>query len=221
MDPLEAVFLFCFVFGLAMSGLSFVLGGLHLPGAFHHAGHVGAGHARAGLHVGHGGHGPAVHAVSHPATGGHHGPGKGGLQEAPSPVNVNTATAFLAFFGGVGYVLYGTLGFGAALAVVVAVLAGLVGGAIVFFFLVRVLLAGQRFLDPAEFRLEGSLARVTLPIRPDRIGEIVYSKGGTRRSEGARSATGEALAAGTEVVIVRYEKGIAYVQPWESYAGEG
>lgn len=212
MDPLEATFLFCFVFGLAMSGLSFLLGTLQLPGFGHHEiGHGGGGHA--------GGHGHGDLPAHH---GGHAG-GEAGQQAThggPSPFNVSTATAFLAFFGGVGYLLYGTLGLAAAQSLLVAVAAGLAGGALVFWFLVRVLLKGQRFLDPSEFRLEGSVATVARAIRPDGIGEIVFIKDGTRRSEGARSADGTGIAAGTEVVIVRYEHGLAWVEPWASYVGE-
>jgi hypothetical protein len=212
MDPLEAAFLFCFVFGLAMSGLSFLLGSFHAIGDGHTgpAGAGGSGHVDAHLEAG--GHDGAL-AGSTPD-------GPATLAHGPSPINVNTVTAFLAFFGGAGYVLYGAFGIGAALALVLAVLAGLIGGSIVFFFLVRVLLAGQRFLDPSDFRLEGSVARVSQSIRADGIGEIVYSRDGTRRSEGARSATGEAIPSGTEVVIVRYERGLAYVEPWKSYVGE-
>lgn len=232
MDPLEAAFLFCFVFGLALSGLSFLLGAFHMPGLGHHVGshgmdgshgHVGgAGDHGALAHGGAGGgHGGSAHGgePGHPGGGHADSPSRLG-HDIPSPVNVNTATAFLAFFGGVGYVLYGTLGVAAGVALVVAVLAGLAGGAVVFMFLVKVLLAGQRFLNPEDFRLEGSLAQVTRSIRADGIGEIVYSRDGTRRSEGARSATGEAIAAGTEVVVVRYERGIAYVESWASYAGD-
>lgn len=223
MDPLEAAFLFCFVFGLALSGLSFLLGAFHMPGLGHH---VGA-HGMDGTHGHVGGAGDDGALAHGGAGGGHEGMDHGGESghpsgghDMPSPVNVHTATAFLAFFGGVGYVLYSTLGVAAGVALVVAVLAGLAGGAVVFVFLVKVLLAGQRFLTPEDFRLEGSLAQVTRSIRADGIGEIVYSRDGTRRSEGARSATGEAIAAGTEVVVVRYERGIAYVESWASYAGD-
>ena len=38
-----------------------------------------------------------------------------------------------------------------------------------------------------------------------------------RRVCGARSEDGSAIAKGTEVVVTRYEKGIAYVRPWEEF----
>ena len=57
------------------------------------------------------------------------------------------------------------------------------------------------------------LARVTMPMGGVRTGEVVYSKHGTTRSEGTRSADGSPLQRDTEVVVLRYEKAIAYVEP--------
>jgi hypothetical protein len=37
---------------------------------------------------------------------------------------------------------------------------------------------------------------------------------------GARSDDGSAVAKGTEVVVTRYDKGIAYVRLWSEMAGE-
>jgi hypothetical protein len=45
--------------------------------------------------------------------------------------------------------------------------------------------------------------------------------GGTRRSDGARSLDGSPIQRDAEVVIVRYERGIAYVQPWNAFVEEG
>jgi hypothetical protein len=62
---------------------------------------------------------------------------------------------------------------------------------------------------------------VTVGIREGGTGEIVYSQAGTRRSAGARSEEGAAIARGSEVVVTKYERGIAYVRPWEELAGDG
>jgi hypothetical protein len=43
---------------------------------------------------------------------------------------------------------------------------------------------------------------------------------GTRRVCGARSEDGSAMMKGAEVVVTRYEKGIAYVRLWSQMAGE-
>ena len=214
MDPLEAVFVFCFVFGVAMSLISLALGAVHGGDG----GHVGGGD-HGGLHLGGGEHvGPHLgggEGAAHAGAAGH-----GGTEVQVSPFNLQTITAFMAFFGGSGWVLYSSAGLGAALALIIATVVGLGGGAVVFFFLVKVLLAGQRFMDPADSRMEGTVAQVTMAIRADGTGEIGFSRDGSRRSEGARSATGLPIEAGTDVVIVRYERGLAYVEPWASYAGE-
>ena len=48
------------------------------------------------------------------------------------------------------------------------------------------------------------------------MGEIVYSKAGNRFTAGARSVDEGAIAKGAEVVIIRYEHGLAYVQDVEA-----
>jgi hypothetical protein len=63
------------------------------------------------------------------------------------------------------------------------------------------------------------LGKVSSPIREGGTGEIVYSQMGTRRVCGGRSDDGSAIAQGTEVVVTRYEKGIAYVRLWSEMSG--
>jgi hypothetical protein len=88
----------------------------------------------------------------------------------------------------------------------------------VFWFLAKVLMAHESELDPADYRVEGVLGRLTLPIRAGGTGELVYSQAGTRRAAGARSEDGQAIPKGAEVIVTRYEKGIAYVRRWEEDA---
>ena len=42
-----------------------------------------------------------------------------------------------------------------------------------------------------------------------------FSQEGVRRSAPARTEDGTAMPKGMEVVVTRYEKGVAYVRPWE------
>ncbi len=53
----------------------------------------------------------------------------------------------------------------------------------------------------------GTMARVTVPIREDGTGEIVFTIGGTRHVAAARTEDGRAIAKGTQR--------IAYVSTWE------
>src|SRR6266542_4035941 len=144
-------YLVCFVVGFSLSVLAL------LGGAFHWS-------------TGHGAH--WLHFDSHGVGPGHGAADAAGHGGSVSPFNLATAMAFLAWFGGMGYLLTG----------------------------------------------RGHLGRVTVPIRAGGTGEIVYSQAGTRRSAGARSEDGTVVPRGSEVVVTRYEKGIAYVRSWEELA---
>jgi hypothetical protein len=188
-------YLSCFLVGVTLSVLSFVSGTFHLPHFHLHVPHAHAGH-----------------------VGGAHGPGAHGSDV--SFVNFGTICAFLAWFGGTGYLLtrYSTLV--VAVVATLSFFAGLVGAAVVFWFVAKVLLAHEHELDPADYDRVGVLGCVTSSIRQGGTGEIVFSQAGTRHTCGARSENGEALPKGTEIVVTRYEHGIAYVQRWDELAGE-
>jgi hypothetical protein len=209
----ETVFLGCFLFGLVFSAASFVLAfagahGAHGQGDGHHLPLPGPGHGHADGGIGHG------HAASgHGAAGGHDG------RQPAVAVNFSAVVAFLAWFGAGGYAL-SRLGAPLALALAVAVLAGLAGGYMIARFMAAVR-AGERVMDPTEYRLVGTLARVTVGIPADGVGEVVFTKVGTRRSEAARAARGRAIPRQTEVVITGYERGVATVEPWESFVNGG
>ena len=134
--------------------------------------------------------------------------------------NSFTIMAFLTWFGGMGYLItrYSTLWMG--LALLLATAAGLIGAGIVFWFFARVLLKHDVGIDAAEYDMIGVLGRVSSSIRSQGTGEIVFEQLGTRRSCGARSEDGSAMAKGTEVVVTRHERGIAYVRAWDEIAGE-
>jgi hypothetical protein len=75
-------------------------------------------------------------------------------------------------------------------------------------------------LDPADYDMIGVLGRTTISIRPGGTGELVFTQGGTRHAAGARSEDGAAIPKGTEVIVTRYEKGIAYVRSFEDALAE-
>jgi hypothetical protein len=102
----------------------------------------------------------------------------------------------------------------------VAITSGLVGGGIVFLFLSKVLTSEDECLDPADYEMVGVLGRTSISIREGGTGEIIYSQAGTRRTCGARSEEGTAIPKGVEVVVTRYDKGIAYVRLWTEMSGE-
>jgi hypothetical protein len=146
---------------------------------------------------------------------GPHTPGHASGAGQNSPINFGTIAAFLAWFGGTGYLLTRYSNVWALLALGLAFLSGLGGAAAVFWFLLKVLLRNERDLDPADYDMIGVLGRVSSTVRAGGIGEMIFSQLGARRAASIRSESGQAISKGTEVVVTRYEKGIAYVRPWE------
>ena len=200
-------YLFCFLVGFLWSLLSLVVGHFHIPLPFHHG-------AAGGMHHGHlMHHGDALHH----AGGAAHNAGLSERMRAIniSPLNLGTIAAFLAWFGGAGYLLTTHSSIWFVWALFLSILSGLAGGSIVFWFLAKVLVGGERDLDPADYRMTGVLGHVSSPIREKGTGEIIYSQEGTRRTCGARSEDGKPIPKGTEILVTRYQKGIAYVRPWE------
>jgi hypothetical protein len=130
---------------------------------------------------------------------------------AVSPINFQSVVAFMMGFGGLGYLLtkYDTVG--PILAVVLASIGGIGTGWLIVKWL-RFLTKGERPLPPTEH--VGTIGKLTIGIRAGGTGEMVYSHHGTRMVTAARSIEEHGIARGEEVVILRYEKGIAYVQPW-------
>jgi membrane protein implicated in regulation of membrane protease activity len=183
-------YLVCFLVGLMLSAVSFLLGHAHL--------HIGHAH----LHLG-------------------HGPKGGGHANGVSFFNSASMTAFLAWFGGAGFLLtrYSSIWIWWALGG--AVLFGLAGAAAVFWFVAKLLMGSERDLDPADYDLIGALGRLNTNVREGGTGEMIFSQQGSRRSIGARSENGAAIPKGAEVVITRYEKGIAYVRRWDDLVAAG
>jgi hypothetical protein len=210
-------YLICFAVGFCFSFFSFVFGGartgrLHLP---HFHGH-GVGHVPVAQD-------PVAHTpTAHAGAGGAQAANavRGARDSGVSPFNPPSLAAFLAWFGGTGYLLtrFSTVWVGMGL--VLSVVSGLVGGGIIFLFLSRVLISEEENMDPADYEMTGVLGRLSVPIREGGTGELLYSQMGTRRVCGARSEDGSAIAKGSEVVVTRYEKGIAYVRLWSEMSGE-
>jgi hypothetical protein len=216
-------YLICFAVGFCFSFFSFVLGGgaragrLHLP---HFHGHAGGAHLPSpGVPTGHApvaaGHG-RVAGDARAATDGRHAQQSGSV----SPFNFATLTAFLAWFGGTGYLLTRYSGLWVGFGLLASITSGLVAAGIVFLFLSKVLISENENMDAADYEMVGVLGRVSSSIRQGGTGEIIYTQMGTRRVCGARGDDGGAIAKGTEVVVTRYEKGIAYVRLWSEMSGE-
>lgn len=181
----DTPYLACFGFGLALSLVSFISGFVHW--------HVGS--FRFGGHV-----------LGKPT---------GASANHISPVNGFTILAFLCWFGGTGFLLShgGVLTWIVVLGL--SVLSGLAGSGLVFWFFSKVLLPREHALEPADTPIIGVLGRVSAPVPPGGVGEMLYSQGGARRSIPIATEDGAAVGRNAEVVVLRYARGIAYVRRWD------
>src|SRR5258707_12428120 len=181
-------YLFCFIVGFALSLVSFFAGAvhIHLPFKMHLPFHLGH-------HAG--------------ACGGMRGGLRGGVHL--SWFNASTAMAFLAWFGGTGYLLTTHVHLVAIASLAISTIAGVVAGAVVFKFMVK-LMHSDPHLKSEDYRIEGNVGTISMPIRESGgTGEIIFSLAGARRCAGARCDYGKPLAKGAGCVIERHEKGIA------------
>jgi membrane protein implicated in regulation of membrane protease activity len=180
-------YLVCFLVGFGLSAIALLAGSIHL-----HLPHLDVHH---GIHI------PSAHA--------------GGMHTDLPFFNFGTIAAFLAWFGGTGYLLQHVYSVWFVVSLGVAIVSGIGAAAVVFWFLAKVLMSRESSLDPADYDMVGVLGKLSIPIRAGGTGELIYSQEGTRRVAGARSEDGGAIAKGAEVIVTRYEKGIAYVRAWE------
>jgi membrane protein implicated in regulation of membrane protease activity len=179
-------YLICFVLGFVLSVLAAFSGLGRL-----HFGHLHVGHAHTHLHA----------------------QAKAGGQI--SALNGFTLPAFLCWFGGTGYLLHQYSSLIAPLVLLLAIASGLGGAAILYVALFKFLLPRERVLSAEDTRMDGVVGRVTDEIRAGGTGEILFSQADARRSAAARSESGIPIARGTEVVVLRYVHGIAYVSSLE------
>jgi membrane protein implicated in regulation of membrane protease activity len=187
----ELFYLICFVVGFAFTAISFVSGTLHVHFHVPGHGHFHLGHAGGGTH---GGHFPLF--------------------------NPMTIAVFLAWFGGAGYLLAHGHHIWIFAILIVASLAGLLGASIVFLFVAKFLMAHESELDPMDFEMVGVLGKVSGTIRQGGTGEIIFEQVGTRKACAARAEHPEQFSRGEEVIVTKFEHGVAYVRRWNELAGE-
>ncbi len=186
----DAIYLTCFGVGLVLSVVAFLSGALHL-----HVGHwrMGAGHH--GAMKGH------AHAGQH-----------------MSPLNGFTLCAFLCWFGGTGYLLHHAGVLIGPLVLLFATLSGLAGAGLIFWFLTKVLMPHEKTLEPADTEMTGVIGKLSSAVPVGGFGEMLYSQNGARRSVAVKADNGEAIARGAEVIVMRYQRGVAYVRRWDEFA---
>jgi hypothetical protein len=177
-------------FYLICFGVGLLLSVLSFAGGF---GHLHLGH----FHAGHHAHAAHTHGNS------------------ISPFNMFTTMAFLCWFGGAGYLLTHYRFAVVPVIFALAVGIGLAGAGLIFGFLTKVLLPRERTMLPEDTEMCGVVATVSSELKPSGLGEILFSLDGTRRGAAARSEDGQPIPRDAQVLVMRYEQGVAYVRRFD------
>lgn len=134
--------------------------------------------------------------------------------------NVSAILAFITWFGGVGYLARHAFGLWAWLAVLIGIAGGVAGAAAVTWFFVNVLRRDDQGMNPADWEMVGVIGRVSATIRPNGFGEIIYEQQGSRHLATAKTLGDVPIARDTEVAVLRMERGVAVVEPFDALLSE-
>jgi hypothetical protein len=135
----------------------------------------------------------------------------------PLHASVGAILVFLTWLGGVGYLLRRAVDLPLLVALPIAALLGVGIAAVVQMAVRKLSNPTGSVLEPEQYRLPGTIGRVSSTIRAGGTGEVIYEQGGVRQVMAARSASAEALPRGTEVILLRVDHGIATVEVFDPF----
>ena len=135
----------------------------------------------------------------------------------PLHVGLGAVLVFLTWLGGAGYVARRAADLPLPVALAGAAILGVGVAYVVQRVAVKLNDPTGSVLNPEEYRLPGTIGRVSSAIRAGGIGEVVYEQGGARHVVGARATGNQALPQGAEIVILRVDRGIAIVEAFDPF----
>lgn len=217
-DPLSLLFIACFLLGFLFFIVTALLGNLghghiHAHASVHHIA-VDSGVHHAGVHTD---AGHAAHPTHAPQAGGEHHLGA----TLWTFLNPTAIMLFLLGFGFFGYVFHNVTNLLLPFTLILAAIGGIGVAAVLLYLLSRVFGSAEANTVQDVSDRTGLLGKVSIPIKENSIGEILYtSPGGMRKSIPARGLDGRPIARDQEVVVLNYAHGIAEVDTWEHFVNE-
>jgi len=135
----------------------------------------------------------------------------------PLHASLGALLVFLTWLGGVSYLLRRAADWPLIAALPVAVLLGIGVGVVVQRAVEKLSNPAGSVLEPERFRLPGTIGLVSSSIRAGGTGEVVYEQGGVRHAVAARTSGDRVLPAGTEVVVLSVDEGVAAVEAFDPF----
>lgn len=143
---------------------------------------------------------------------------RGAEVSRPAPhLNLPALAALMVAFGAVGYMLIRNSTLGSLPTIAIALGSGVAGWLGMTFLMAKwALKPGNPNAHHHAEAIQGQLAQVVDPISPTSLGSIRYQKNGKDHESPARGITAINLPHGADVVIDRFDDGIAVVEDWAS-----
>ncbi|WP_156830205.1 hypothetical protein [Paenibacillus sp. HW567] len=155
-------------------------------------------------------------------SGGFHGHGLtghlhagGGDAGGPGFVPILPLMVFVTVWGGTGYVLSRFSGMNMLAVVLICTVVALLLGCLIYGVLARVMTRYDSSMNELDYEQVGQLGYISISAVDGAVGEMKYVLHGTMRSIGVRAETGQRLAKGDRVIILKVDKGMATVTLFE------
>ena len=134
---------------------------------------------------------------------------------AISPLKPIIITSFITVFGGIGMLMLNR-GIDGKLSAIIACVSGFVVSTVIYKFVIVPLYNAQNTSAVSQANLIGKEGKATLIITNSSYGHIIYSIGGNSYSAPAKTIGDEIIHKGEDVVIIKIENNIFYVERKES-----
>lgn len=155
-------------------------------------------------------------------SGGFHGHGLAGHLHVggsdaggPGFVPILPLMVFVTVWGGTGYVLTRFSGMNILAVVLICNVVALLLGCLMYAVLARVMTRYDNSMNEMDYDPTGQLGYISISAVDGAVGEMKYVLHGTMRSIGVRAETGQQLAKGDRVIILKVKKGMASVTLFE------
>lgn len=139
-----------------------------------------------------------------------------GIGDALGFFNPVLILSFITFFSASGYILEFITPFHSLLIVAISIFLALVLDTLLNIFILIPLSSAEESLSYTEDSLKGRVGKIIIPIPEDGFGEIIIKSKFGVISKPAASYEKENIKQGMKVLVLKIEKGVLYVVPYEN-----
>jgi membrane-bound ClpP family serine protease len=138
-----------------------------------------------------------------------------GIGEAVGFLNPVLILSFITFFAAAGYILELITPLHSMMIAAIAIVLAFILDTLLNVFILIPLSSAEESLSYTEASLRGKVGKIITPIPEDGFGEIIIESKFGMISKPATGIENEAIAEGRKVLVLKVEKGVLYVEPYD------